>query len=136
MKRKGAALPTAVALCTFLLIITFTVTTLILEISTINTINNMETKRNILFSESHNTFVSNNGDISSITDETYTWATYNGENNIKALVAYMKNGNTIKFYSIYDFDNSKTLAYQTSVIYTTTNSEGVTMLGGIVPIGE
>lgn len=134
--RRGAALPTAVALCTFLLIISFVVTSIILEISMLNKLTNIETDRNLLFLQAHNLFIKHNGDISTLEDTTYTWHTYDGENNIKALAAYKNNSNEIKFYSIYDFDNEKTLAFQSSVTYVTTNNEGVLMLGGIVPIVE
>ena len=134
--RRGAALPTAVALCTFLLIISFVVTSIILEISMLNKLTNIETDRNLLFLQAHNLFIEHNGDISTLEDATYTWHTYEGENNIKALAAYKNYSNEIKFYSIYDFDNEKTLAFQSNVTYVTTNGEGVLMLGGIVPIVE
>ena len=106
--RRGAALPTAVALCTFLLIISFVVTSIILEISMLNKLTNIETDRNLLFLQAHNLFIEHNGDISTLEDATYTWHTYDGDNNIKALAAYKNNSNEIKFYSIYDFDNEKT----------------------------
>lgn len=134
-KRKGAALPTAVALCTFLLIITFVVTSLIVELSMLNRMTVKENNLETLTNKAFNTFVANNGDISSFDDTTYTWKTYNGENDIKALVAYKNNSDSIVYYSIYDFTNSKVLAYQTSVIYIK-EVDGVRLLAGIVPIGE
>lgn len=134
-KRKGAALPTAVALCTFLLIITFVVTSLIVELSMLNRVTLKENNLETLSNKAFNTFVTNNGDISSLDDTTYTWKTYNGENDIKALVAYKNNSDSIVYYSVYDFTNRKVLAYQTSVTYIK-EVDGVKLLAGIVPIGE
>ena len=136
MKRRGAALPTAVALCSLLLLISFVVSSLIIEMAMLNKLTDVKSKSELLFNEAHNTFVSHEGDISTIVDNTYSWHTYNGEDNVKALVAYKKDSDSIVFYSIYDFDSGETLAYQTSVTYITKNSEGVLMLGGIVPMED
>ena len=130
-KKKGAALPTAVILCMFMLVVTFGVTYLVIENFTVNRISEYENTAELIFLTSHNQYVKNNGDKTKITDTTYDYEDYQKEGtDIKALVAYSKNGD-MEFYSIYDFNENKLLAYQTSNFYITESG-----LGGIVPIEE
>lgn len=127
-KRKGAALPLAVILCSFLLIVSFMISAFVLDASSYNTISSVRDNRLFIFNEANLRFIAGE----EITDTLYSWKIYKGENNIKALAAY-SNNDTLAFASIYDFDHDKQLLYQTSNFYITTVGEDQ-YLGGIVKI--
>lgn len=127
-KRKGAALPLAVILCSFLLIVSFMISAFVLDASSYNTVSSVRDDRLFIFNEANLRFIAGE----EITDTLYNWEIYDGEDNIKALAAYSKN-DTLSFASIYDFDHDKQLLYQTSNIYITTVGED-RYLGGIVKI--
>ena len=134
-KKKGAALPTAIILCMFMLVVSFAVSYLVVDNFTINLITQFDNNAELTFISSHNQYVKSHGDITAITDETYSYKDYEktNNNNIKALVAYHKVDNSIQFYSIYDFEHDKVLAYQTSDFYIT--NDGVyDYVGGLVAL--
>ena len=127
--RKGAALPTAIIMCVFLLIVTFSVSAFVVQAVSLNNVHKIKSNRNLIYLKSNEEFISSNP----ISDTSFNWEIYDGENNIKALAAYGKTTDQMVFYSIYDFDNNEQLAYQTSNFYITTVGE-TEYLGGIVPI--
>ena len=128
-KRKGAALPTAIIMCVFLLIISFSVSAFVVQAVSLNNVYRIKSNRNLIYLKSNQEFISGNP----VSDTTLKWEIYDGENNIKALAAYGRATDQMVFYSIYDFDNNEQLAYQTSNFYITTVGD-VNYLGGIVPI--
>ena len=127
-KRKGAALPLAVILCAFLLIISLLISAFVLVASSYNVVNRVSNDHLIIFNECNLRFIKGE----EITDTTYKWEIYDGEDNIQALAAYSSN-DTLSFASIYDFTHHKQLLYQTSNIYVTKVGDDQ-YLGGIVKI--
>ena len=127
-KRKGAALPLAVILCSFLLIVSFMISAFVLDASSYNTVSSVRDNRLFIFNEANLRFIAGE----EITDTLYSWEIYDGEDNIKALAAY-SNSDSLAFASIYDFNHGKQLLYQTSNFYITTVGEDQ-YLGGIVKI--
>lgn len=115
-KRRAAALPGAIAICTLLLIISLTVTTVIFSIVATNKIKAVNIDNNLYYLTYHNEFIDNNGDKSSFPTDKVNWETYN-DGDIKVLVAKSKITNSLLFYSVYDFDQNKVLAYQTRDFY-------------------
>ena len=134
--KKGAALPTAIILCMFMLIVTFGVTYLVIDNFTVNRISELDNNAELIFLTSHNEYVKNSGDLLSITDTTYNYKEYKKSEleNVKALVALNKAGE-MKFYSIYDFDHDELLAYQTSEFYITNDGE-YDYLGGLIKVKD
>lgn len=114
-KRKGAALPAAIIACIFLLTISFAIAAFVLEAVAYNTINRTESNRQIVFASANEEF--KNG--REITNTTYTWEIYEGENSLKALAAY-NSVDKLSFVSLYDFNNKEQLLYQTSNFYIVT----------------
>lgn len=141
-KKKGAALLSAIALSSILLLVAISISSVVITTVTWNRYNNKVIDDSVHFASNHALFVKNNGDISSLDKSLYDWAVYEGDpTSIKGLVAYIKNTDTIKFYSIYDFTEFKVLAYQERDFYITTEViEEVEYfyLGGIIelPRGE
>ena len=141
-KRKGAALPSAVILSTFLLVVSFAVSYLVIQAVTLAKLSNMYADDTITFSTVHNKFVASDGDDSALpTDTKFSWQTYDdGVNDrVIALVACSKADETMKFYSIYDFEHDKLLAYQTSEFYITSNrvdNKTTYYLAGLIPYRE
>lgn len=138
-KRKGAALPGAIILCTFLLIVSFGVSYMVVETITLSQLSKIEDDNHLIFSKSYNEFVASDGLLPS--DTTFNWATYynDGEPTVKALVASSKANNEMKFYTIYDFTNNKTIAYQTDEFYITSEIVGnktTYYLAGLIPYRE
>lgn len=136
-KRKGAALPGAVILCTFLLIVSFTVSYIVIETISLSQYQKIVQSHNLIYQTAHNEFVKNNGALP--TDTTFNWEVYEKEEdtNVKALAAYHKASDELEFYSIYDFEHDELLAYQTSSFYITTTTVGeqtTKYLGGIVKV--
>ena len=135
--RKGAALPGAVALCSILLIVSVAVAGTVVSIVSTNLARRTKSANELEFLNSHEQFVNNDGDPSAITGTKYTYRVYDFDEipgkEIKALVAYVKDTETIKYYSIYDFTNYETLAYQTNNLYIY-NDENYIYLGGLVKI--
>ena len=127
-KKKGAALPLAVILCAFLLIISLLISAFVLDASSYNVVNRVSNDHLIIFNECNLRFIKGE----EITDTTYKWEIYDGEDNIQALAAYSSN-DTLSFASIYDFAHHKQLLYQTSNIYVTKVGDDQ-YLGGIVKI--
>ena len=125
-KRRGAALPGAIALVTMLLIVSITVTATIVTISTLNTINRLEANNEMEFLNMHERFVNGDGALPEPISDTYRYQVYSDESDrvnneyVKALVAWKKNVDEVKYYSIVDFsdvDNPVVLAYQTNYLY-------------------
>lgn len=136
-KRKGLALPGAVALCSFLIVMSFAVSIIVLQTFSNNKINNIYREQKILFAQSHAQFFESKGDKSAITDKSLTYRVYSGEDDIKALCAFVGTRNELRYYAIYDFtvDNEKVLVYQTSNLYLK-DIDGISYLGGLVPLGN
>ena len=132
--RKAAALPGAIIICTLLLIISITVTSLVMQSATNVLVGDSTEQKLSDFADYFNKF-KETGDASLISSTRYDFKTYNGENQVKALVACEKSSETVVFYAIYDFDSQDTLAYQTSDFYIE-DKEGVNYLAGIVPMVE
>lgn len=135
--RKAAALPGAIIICTLLLIISITVTSLVMQSATNVLVGDSTEQKLSDFADYFNKF-KETGDASLISSTRYDFKTYNGENQVKALVACEKSSETVVFYAIYDFDSQHTqhtLAYQTSDFYIE-DKEGVNYLAGIVPMVE
>ena len=122
-KKKGAALPMAIILCMFMLIVSFAVSYLVVDNFTINRITEFDNNSELVFLTSHNEYIKNH-DLNDITDDTHQYKDYEkpDNTNIKALVAYQKNDTKIVFYSIYDFEHNELLAYQTSNFYITNDN--------------
>ena len=135
--KKGAALPGAVALCSILLIVSVAVAGTVVSIVGTNIARRNKNSNDLEFLNSHEQFVRSNGDQSAITGTKYTYRVYDYDEvvgkDIKALVAYVKGTDTIKYYSIYDFTHGETLAYQTNNLYIY-NDENYIYLGGLVKI--
>lgn len=131
-KRKGVALPTAIFLCSFMLLVTISIGTILLMASISNKIINNKANYDIVFARANNQFINERP----IDDETFKWEIYEKEDDysIKALAAYNK-ADQLRFYSIYDFTIGKTLAYQTSNFYITYVDEDM-YLGGIVKVSR
>ena len=130
IKRKGYALPTAILLCSFLLLVSISVGTILFANTANNRIANQKSTYEMIFLKAHNEFINEQ----EITNTTFTWEIYekDDDTNIKALAAYSKSG-TLWFYSIYDFLNHEVLAYQTKSFYITEFGESQ-YLGGIVRV--
>ena len=120
----------------FMLVVSFTVAFIVTDNYTINRIAEFDHDSELIFLTSHNEYIVNHN-LANITDDTYRYEDYDNPNNIniKALVAYHKINNQIVFYSIYDFEHEKVLAYQTSNFYITTVA-GIDYVGGIIPLVE
>lgn len=146
-KKKAAALPGAIALCSILLIISITVSGTIVTMVSENKINRMKLDYETEFLVAHEKFVADRGetDIGTLLGDTsfrprvYTLA---GHPNIKSLVAWKKNIDEIKYYSIVNFDVDEDETYKIDVLaYQTTNlyiyeDEDNWYVGGIVPISK
>ena len=128
-QKKGAALITAIALCTILLIISMAVGTFVIELSTVNKINDIKSTNRIYYDTYANRFVSGDDAASFPTDKVNWEVKTNG--NIKGLIARSKTEDKIVFYTIYDFTKHEYLAYQYDEVYIKDNK-----LGGILPLGE
>ena len=139
-RRRGAALPAAVMLCSFLLIISFGVASLVITSVSINKVSSVQRAQRIAFLQSHEQYYEYM-DIEYITDKSLVYKVYEKEDDadIKALVAYVTQDSTDpRFYAIYDFNDvndKKVLAYQTSDLYITTVG-GHQYVGGLVKIGD
>ena len=136
--KRGAVLPGAIILSMLMLIISFSVAAFVVTNSTISNINDLKESRLNEFRIAHNQFVENDGDLSKVTNTNFKWESYTKDaTEIKALCAYNKVGDDMRFYSIYDFSTDTLLAYQTSSFYITSETVGdevIQYLGGIVPI--
>lgn len=145
MRKKGAALPGAIALCSILLIVSITVSGTIVGLVSNNKINRMKADNEFEFLIAHEKFVNNGGssdkDITSlIGDVNFRPHVYEKDDNsnIKSLVAWKKNVDEIKYYSIVDFTNLgdiKVLAYQTDKLYVYEDAD-YWYLGGLVKIAK
>ena len=135
-KHKGAALPAAMLMVGMLTVFSFGIAYLVMENNIISQINRINSSTDEIFLKAHNEFIKSVGDHKDsieLMSNRYLWEIYKGQSdNIYALAAYEKasSGNMV-FYSIYDFENGKTLAYQTSSFYITV-VDGDSYLGGIV----
>lgn len=129
-KKKGVALPTAIALSVFMLLVSISVTTIVVVNNNENRIANIRSNYQLIFSKSFEEFIAQED----ISDETFTWKQYVKEDNeyIVALAAYSKK-DALMFYGIYDFENNETLAYQLGSFYIT-HVGGYDYLGGLVKV--
>ena len=62
-KKKGAALPTAIILCMFMLIVTFGAAYLVIDNFTVNRISELDNNAELIFLTSHNEYVKGNETI-------------------------------------------------------------------------
>ena len=135
-KRRGVALPAAIMLCSFLLIVSFGVSSFVISAAANNKVGEVLRNRRITFLQSHEQYFASM-DVNSISDTTFTYRVFEkeGETSIKALCAYLAN-DELTSYAIYDFSdvrNKKVLAYQTSNLYVTT-VDGNQYVGGLIKI--
>lgn len=138
-RKKAAALPGAIALCSILLIVSITVSGTIITMVSENKINRMRLDYETEFLVAHEKFVADGGvsDIETLLGDTSFRPrvyTLNGT-NVKTLVAWKKNIDEIKYYSIVDFDTGDVLAYQTTNLYIYEDLDNW-YVGGIVPISK
>ena len=129
--RRGAALPGAIILGSFMVLIAMGLAIVLLDISGLNKVSRAYDSNEIVFAQGYKIFIED-GSLPNET-EYYTWKIYEKDEDVKALTANYKSGNGIAFLAVYDFDQDKTLAYQVGNIYTT-NKGGVTYLADIVPM--
>ena len=131
-KHKAFGIPTAIALCTMLLIVSIAVGSMIVVASSLNKVANVQSYFELIYRSSTHEFIKAGTAVTvdKISDTTFDWAIYAGEGEIKALVA--ERGNAIRFYAIYDFEHDDLLAYQSSNFYISTDGEGNKLLGGLV----
>lgn len=121
-KRKGAALPIAIMLCSFLILISFGVAAVVIQTSAVNRANTISKNQEIAFLQSHEQYFhsSETNRLDSITDDTFNYIemikTDELAKDIRALVAKTKTTDKkLRFYAIYDFTSTpKVLVYQTS----------------------
>ena len=129
--RRGAALPGAIILGSFMVLIAMGLAIVLLDISGLNKVSRAYDSNEIVFAQGYKIFTEDGSLPNEI--EYYTWKIYEKDEDVKALTANYKSGNGIAFLAVYDFDQDKTLAYQVGNIYTT-NKGGVTYLADIVPM--
>lgn len=140
-KHKGAALPAAMLMVGMLTVFSFGIAYLVMENNIISQINRINSSTDEIILKAHNEFIKSDGDHKAsieLMSNRYLWDIYKGQSDsdhdIYALAAYEKaSSDNMVFYSIYDFEKDKTLAYQTSSFYVTV-VDGVSYLGGIVPV--
>ena len=139
---RGAALPTAILFIALFTVFSFGIAYFVMEGVIINQLDASQDTIELIFLEAHNNFkamTDPTADLASLSlSDRFDWAKHHKDDtNIYALTAYDKGTTNLKFYSIYDFtnENKKTLAYQTSNFYITSETvENKTTyyLGGIV----
>lgn len=141
-KKKGVALPTAIALCSVLLIVSFAVTGAILGMVSLNKVERILVDNDLEFLKAHQKFVANNGpsdkDIAELLGDVNFIPHVYEDGGVKSLVAWNKSESEIKYYSIVDFsnlDNVKILAYQTDHLYIT-EDESNWYVGGLIKIAK
>ena len=130
-RRDGFGIPTAIAMCTVLLIVSMGVSSILIVSSALNKVTYVQSDYEITYKVSTNEFIAA-GDtvtVDDISDTNFDWAIYS-EGQVKALVA--ESADTVRFYAIYDFEHDDLLAYQSSNFYVTTDGEGNKWLGGLV----
>ena len=130
MKRKGAALATAIMLCTFLLLITFSVTSLVIQTANLNRASEITRDQKIAFIENSEKFYKADGSVidpSIYNDTDLTYRRFD-EGDYTALCAYV-GGDSLIFYAVYNFDTNEVLAFQTSNLYVVGGK-----VGGLVSI--
>ena len=104
-KNKGVALPGAIALATFMLLVSMGLSSIIIELVTLNKLNSVKNENNLLFAANFNYFLSQdpglNGD--------------DRDNKIANALTTLRNNNKYRYYSyIDDVDNE---AYRSLVVY-------------------
>ena len=141
-KKKGVALPTAIALCSVLLIVSFAVTGAILGMVSLNKVERILVDNDLEFLKAHQKFVANNGpsdlEIAELLGDVNFIPHVYEDGDVKSLVAWNKSESEIKYYSIVDFsdlDNIKILAYQTDHLYVT-EDESNWYVGGLIQIAK
>ena len=134
-KKKGVALPGAIALASFLLIVSLAVSSIIIELITLNQIKTIVNENNMYFSEVYSKFLAKDTGIGSagrmtnindyiyelnhMDDAKYRYRTYadgEGENeHYRAFMVYKLNEFSMLYYAIYKSDEvgHPTIAYQT-----------------------
>ena len=118
MKHKGAALATAIMLCTFLLLITFGVTSLVIQTANLNRASEITRDQKIAFLEASEKFREADGavlDPSIYDGNNLTYKRFD-EGYYTALCAYV-GGDSLKFYAVYNFSTDEVLAFQTANLY-------------------
>lgn len=132
-KKKGIALPSAIVLCSLLLIVSLGITGVVIEVAVINRVNNYHVSNNLYYEEYAERFAKGENPETFPADKVNWRSVASEENtNIKALIAERNNRDgDLVFYTIYDFENNKYLAFQTSDFYFTYN-DGYIYLGGII----
>ena len=127
-KRKGAALPGAIMLCSLLLVVSFSVSYLIVYHSTIGKIGSMESALRVEFLESFEKYKAGTS-VGDLRSETLVYTSLL-DGDIGALIGRNKGG-FMKAYGIYDFNTHEVLAYQDANFYIEVR-DGHSYLGGIL----
>ena len=134
-KHQAFGVPTAIALCSLLLIVSMGVGATVVSISAMTKVRRVQSNYEIIYRASTNQFISvgEGCTVDDISDTTFEWAIYDGENHIRALVA--ESASTVRFYAIYDFEHNDLLAYQSSKLFISEDGSGNKLLGGLVIYG-
>lgn len=131
-KRKGAALPGAIMLCTLLMAVTFGVAFLVVNAATTSRVESIESAYRLEFESAYHYFRKHES-IDGFESQTFVYSTLES-GNMKGVLAKNKAG-SLCFYAIIDFDSGTTLAYQTSDFYISVK-DGKSYLGGLLLMTE
>ncbi|MCR5348745.1 MAG: hypothetical protein K6E59_03975 [Bacilli bacterium] len=117
-KRKGAALPAAIMLCMFMLVVTFSVAYLVVHNATLHNLENLDSSLRLEFLASYTKFQST-GTLAGIESENLDYSSLQADGEVHDIQAFLgKNkGGVLKAYAIYDFTAGETLAYQDREFY-------------------
>ena len=134
-KRKGAALPGAIMLCTLLMAVTFGVAFLVVNAATTSRVESIESAYRLEFESAYHYFLKNKN-IDGFESQTFVYSTIDSleSENTMGVLAKNKAG-SLCFYAIIDFDSGATLAYQTSDFYISVK-DGKSYLGGLLLMTE
>ncbi len=127
-KRKGAALPGAIMLCSLLLVVSFSVAYIVVYHATIGRVDSLKSSFHLEFHESFEKFKAGVA-VGEITSENLVYTTVS-DGDVKGLIGRNKGG-IMQAYGIYDFAYDQVLAYQESDFYITV-VDGHSYLGGIL----
>lgn len=131
-KKKGAALPGAIMLCTLLMAVTFGVAFLVVNAATTSRVESIESAYRLEFESAYHYFLEHKN-IAGFESQTFVYSTLES-GNTKSVLAKNKAG-SLCFYAIVDFDSGATLAYQTSDFYISVK-DGKSYLGGLLLMTE
>lgn len=132
-KRKGAALPGAIMLCTLLMAVTFGVAFLVVNAATTSRVESIESAYRLEFESAYRYFLKHDGSIAGFESQTFVYSVLES-GNTKGVLAKNKAG-SLCFYAILEFPSKTTLAYQTTDFYISVK-DGKSYLGGLLLMTE